>query len=101
MYVLVQHYVSDPATFWSDVRYALAALPAHLTLHQCFPTPDGTHAVCVWEAGSLRDVKAFIETYVGHVSRNLYFQVDNQEGVSTPSELEATVATMSSAAAGG
>jgi hypothetical protein len=88
MYVLVQHYISDPATFWSDVRYALAALPAHLTLHHCHPTPDGTHAVCVWEAGSLRDVKAFIETYVGHVSRNLYFQVDNRDGVTLPSELE-------------
>jgi len=92
MYVLVQHYISDPATFWSDVRYALAALPPHLALHHCFPTPDGTHAVCLWEAGSLRDVKAFIETYVGHVSRNLYFQVDNQEGVATPSELEPAAA---------
>ena len=87
MYVLVQHYISDPATFWSDVRYALAALPPHLSLHHCFPTPDGTHAVCLWEAGSLRDVKAFIETYVGHVSRNLYFQVDNRDGIATPSEL--------------
>ena len=88
MYVLVQHYISDPATFWSDVRYALAALPPHLTLHHCYPTPDGTHAVCLWETGSLRDVKAFIETYVGHVSRNLYFQVDNRDGVTLPSELE-------------
>jgi hypothetical protein len=93
MYVLVQHYISDPATFWSDVRYALAALPPHLSLHHCFPTPDGTHAVCVWEAGSLRDVKAFIETYVGHVSRNLYFEVDNRDGIATPSELEIPAAS--------
>jgi hypothetical protein len=88
MYVLVQHYISDPVTFWSDVRYALTALPPHLALHHVFPTPDGTHAVCLWEAGSLRDVKAFIETYVGPVSRNLYFQVDNRDGIATPSELE-------------
>jgi len=87
MYVLVQHYVSDPATFWSDVRYALRALPPQLRLHHVFPTSDGTHAVCVWEAASLRDVKAFIETYVGHVSRNLYFEVENRDGVATPSEL--------------
>jgi hypothetical protein len=93
MYVLVQHYISDPATFWSDVRYALAALPPHLSLHHCFPTPDGTHAVCLWEAGSLRDVKAFIETYVGHVSRNLYFEVDNRDGIATPSELELPAAS--------
>jgi len=87
MYVLVQHYVSDPHTFWSDVRYALAALPRNLALHHVYPTADGSHAVCVWEAESVRDVKAFIETYVGHVSRNLYFQVENREGIATPGEL--------------
>jgi hypothetical protein len=92
MYVLVQHYVSDPHTFWSDVRYALEALPPHLSLHHVYPTADGNHAVCVWEAESVRDVKAFIETYVGHVSRNLYFQVENREGIGTPGELEEMMA---------
>jgi hypothetical protein len=84
MYVLVQHYVSDPHTFWSDVRYALNALPPNLVLHHVFPTADGSHAVCLWEADSEREVKAFIETYVGHVSRNLYFEVQNREGVGAP-----------------
>ena len=92
MYVLVQHYISDPPTFWSNVQYSLPNLPAYVTLHHCFPTPDGTHAVCLWEAGSLRDVKAFIETYVGHVSRNLYFEVENRDGIATPTELEARAA---------
>ena len=91
MYVLVQHYVSDPQTFWSDVRYALSSLPPPLVLHHVFPTADGSHAVCLWEADSVRDVKAFIETYVGHVSRNLYFQVENRVGIATPSEVESLV----------
>jgi hypothetical protein len=85
MYVMVQHYVSDPKTFWSDVRYSLPALPPYMKLHHCFPTPDGTHAVCVWEAESVRDVRAYLETYVGHVSRNLYFQVENAESIGEPS----------------
>ena len=89
MFVLVQHYISDPRTFWSDVRHALPALPADLVLRHCFPTPDGSHAVCVWEAESVRDVRAFIEAYVGHVSRNLYFEVENREGVGLPSQLDA------------
>ncbi|HEU0053054.1 MAG TPA: hypothetical protein VFQ39_07745 [Longimicrobium sp.] len=88
MYILVQHYISDPRTFWSDVRHALPALPPHMTLHHCFPTPDGTHAVCLWEAEAVRDVRAFLETYVGHVSRNLYFQVENASGIAQPSEVE-------------
>lgn len=91
MYVLVQHYVSDPQTFWSDVRYALTALPPHLVLHHVFPTSDGSHAVCLWEADSVRDVKAFIETYVGHVSRNLYFEVENRDGIGIPSEVRVLV----------
>lgn len=97
MYVLVQHYVSDPQTFWSDVRYALTALPPNLVLHHVYPTADGSHAVCLWEADSVRDVKAFIETYVGHVSRNLYFEVENRDGIGIPSE----VRVLAGAAPGG
>jgi hypothetical protein len=88
MYVLVQHYVKDAQTFWSAVRHAVPMLPPFLTLHHVYPTPDGTHAVCVWEAESVRDVKAFLETYVGHASRNLYFTVENASGVATPSLVE-------------
>ena len=87
MYVMVQHYISDPRTFWSDVQYSLPTLPPYMTLHHCFPTPDGTHAVCLWEAESIRDVKAFLESYIGHVSKNLYFQVENRESVSLPGEV--------------
>lgn len=87
MYVLVQHYISDPGTFWSDVSAALPALPPNLSLHHCYPTPDGSHAVCIWEAEAVRDVRAFIEAYVGHVSRNVYFPVENREGVAAPSDI--------------
>ncbi len=87
MYVLVQHYVSDVQTFWSAVRDAVDTLPPFLTLHHCIPTPDGTHAACVWEAETIRDVKAFLESYVGHASRNLYFPVENAEGIRLPSQV--------------
>lgn len=85
MFVLVEHYVSDPRTFWSAVRHALPQPPPHLKVHHCIPTPDGTHAVCVWEAEGIRDVKAFIESYIGHASRNLYFPVEYAPGIVLPS----------------
>ena len=88
MYVLVHHYVSDTRTFWSAVGHALPELPPYLTLHHCFPTEDGSHAVCVWEAESIGDVRAFLETYVGHASRNLYFAVENAAGISGPSRVD-------------
>jgi hypothetical protein len=88
MYVLVQHYVSDVPTFWSAVRHAIHSLPPYLSLIHCYPTPDGTHAVCVWEAQGTRDVRSFLETYVGHASRNLYFVVENAQGLALPSRAE-------------
>ena len=88
VYVLVQHYVSDVQTFWSAVRHAIHNLPPFVALHHCFPTPDGSHAVCVWEAESIRDVRSFLETYVGHASRNLYYPVENAQGIASPSRVE-------------
>lgn len=87
MYVLVQHYVSDVQTFWSAVRHAVGTLPPNVALHHCLPTPDGTHAACVWEADTVRDVRAFLETYVGHASRNLYFPVESGAGIHLPSQV--------------
>ena len=96
MFVLVEHYVNDPTTFWSAVRHALPNPPPYLRVHHCIPTPDGTHAVCVWEAEGIRDVRAFLETYVGHASRNLYFPVEVAGGIGYPSGamLEDAAATM-------
>jgi hypothetical protein len=88
MFVLVEHYVNDVQTFWSAVRHAVPVQTELIILHHCFPTPDGTHAVCVWEAETIRDVRAFLETYVGHASRNLYFPVENAAGTSLPSQVE-------------
>lgn len=87
MFVLVQHYVTDVHTFWAAVRHAVPTLPPYLRLHHCFPTKDGSHAVCVWEADSIRDVRSFLETYVGHVGRTLYFPVENAGGIAAPSEV--------------
>lgn len=86
MFVLVQHYISDPAVFWADVHASLGALPSNLCLLHCFPSPDGSQAVCVWEAEAVRDVRAFIEAYVGHVSRNVYLPVENGGGIAAPSQ---------------
>jgi hypothetical protein len=43
--------------------------------------------VSVWEAEAVRDVRAFIEAYVGHVSRNVYFPVENITGIVAPSDI--------------
>jgi hypothetical protein len=86
MYVLVQHTISDPAKFWNmaDPR---DNLPPKVKLHHTFPTPDGTRAVCIWEAESVNAVRDYLEPLVGKASRNEYFTVENKEGFVRPSKV--------------
>jgi hypothetical protein len=83
MFILVQHQVTDPTAFWSDAQKGIANTPSHLKLHHTFPAPDGTKAVCVWEAASVDTLKTFLEPAV-RGSRNEYFEVANKEGVALP-----------------
>jgi hypothetical protein len=90
MYIMVQHTVSEPAVFWNsaDPRN----LPSQVKLHHTFPTPDGTRAVCIWEADSVDVLKGFLEPMLGKASRNEYFQVENREGFARPSRVPETAA---------
>lgn len=90
MYVLVQHAISEPATFWN------AADPTTLSpavkLHHTFPTPDGTRAVCIWEADSVDALRDLLEPVIAGFSRNEYFAVENREGFARPSRVPQTSA---------
>jgi len=90
MYVLVQHSISDPAIFWNTADPANN--PPNVKLQHSFPTPDGTRAVCIWEAESVDAVRNFLEPLFGKVSRNEYFTVENKEGYVRPSKVPETAA---------
>ena len=81
MYVVVEHEIDDPAAFWSRAEEALPGLPAGTQLRQSYPNPDGSRCVCIWEANSLEDVRGFVETNVGSLSRNDYYPLDTQKAV--------------------
>lgn len=81
MYVIVNHNVSDPGTFWKVAQAALPNIPPGLKLHHTFPSPEGRKAVCVWEAGSIDEVRNFLEPALGASSRNEYYQAPNKEGI--------------------
>ena len=85
MYILVQHTITNPTAFWTkaDPR----TLSTDVKLHHTFPTPDGTRAVCLWEAESVDAVQNLLEPLFGQASRNEYFAVENREGFATPSRL--------------
>ena len=83
MYILVQHTIAEPGAFWSSTDPAL--LPPQFKLLQTFPTRDGTHAACVWEAASIDALRGLLEPLTGAVSLNEYYEVENREGVALPS----------------
>jgi hypothetical protein len=88
MYILIDHSISDPAAFWGSGEQVMR-MPPGVKLHHTFPTRDGTKAVCVWEADSIDTLRGFIEPIVGRVSQNEYLEVENKEGVATPSGVQA------------
>jgi hypothetical protein len=89
MYVIVQHEVKDPAKFRGKAEEGSLALPPHLKLHHCFPTADGSRAVCVWEADSVRSVEQFFaDNELNQMSSNTFFSVENKEGVALPSSMQ-------------
>jgi hypothetical protein len=88
VYILVQHTISDPATAWNRAQAALPALPPHLKLHHSIPTPDGSTAICVWEAESITTLKTYLDPMLGPAAANTYFEVVNKEGVALPTALQ-------------
>ena len=88
MYIVVQHTISDPPTFWNAADST--GLPPKAKLHHTFPTPDGTRATCVWEAESVETLRNLLEPVVGRASRNEYYAVENREGFAFPSRVPRT-----------
>lgn len=84
MYVIVQHTISDPTNFLRQAEEANTKIPRNLTLHHVFSAPDGTKAVCVWEADSIAAVQNFLEPALGKFGRNEYYEAPNKEGVVLP-----------------
>src|SRR5687768_15856886 len=84
MYVVVQHKISDPATFWSMAKETLSSMPEGLQLHQSLPNADGSQCVCLWSADSVESVQDFIESGVGHISSNDYYAVETQNALGLP-----------------
>lgn len=88
MYILVQHTITDPSTAWNRAQQSIQSLPPRLKLHHSMPTPDGTHAVCIWEAESIPALREYLDPALGPSAKNEYFEVVNKEGVAMPTAVQ-------------
>jgi hypothetical protein len=84
MYIIAEHEISNPKSFWEIAKRETTNLPSNLKVHQILPNGEGTKAVCLWEAAKVNEVKNFVEKAVGHVSRNTYFSVEAGNAVGLP-----------------
>jgi hypothetical protein len=91
MYIIAEHEITNPKTFWEKAQSVLASLPSNVKVHQTLPNSEGTKAVCLWEAGTLDQVKAIVEGAVGNVSRNTYFAVQADKAMGLPTNVRAGV----------
>ena len=89
MYIVIEHEISNPKTFWEIAKSA--ALPSNLKLHQTLPNQEGTKAVCLWEAKGVDEVKVFVENALGKVSRNTYFAVEANNAMGLPTAINSGV----------
>jgi hypothetical protein len=90
VHVIAVHDITDPERFGAAAGPAIEQIPASMTLHSMFPSEDGSRAVCVWEAGSIGDVRSYVESVIGEFSRNEFFPVADAQAIGLP---QATVTT--------
>lgn len=89
MYVVVEHEISNPQSFWQAAEARMADIPAGVKLHQALPSHGGEKAVCLWEADSEEQVRSFVEETVGNVSHNTYFAVSADDAIGLPATARA------------
>jgi len=75
MFVVIQHEVRDPATFWSIVSEEMDHLPDGIALLQSLPNEFGTTEFSLWKTEQMETLQAFVERKLGLVSQACFFPV--------------------------
>ncbi len=94
MFIVVHHRISDPEVFRALGEHPQSARPKHWRLHHLLPDPSGTRCICLWEADSVEALREYIDSSLGVVSANDYFEVDQEAalGIARPVTLASIIA---------
>ena len=86
MLVIAHHFIQNPDVFWSTVKQSVASssIPTSLKVHSVFPSTDMKTSTCVWEAASAREVQDYLDTTLGHVAKNVCYEVKEEMAVGLP-----------------
>lgn len=84
MFVMIQHEVADPATFWAIVSEEMEHLPAGLTLLQSLPSRFGTTEFSLWQTDEMETLQHFVEGKLSLVSHNWFFPIHDANAFRLP-----------------
>ena len=81
MYVIVQHDIKDrEAAFARGERLIKQdGAPAGVRGLQFYPSTDGSAITCLWEADSVEDIQAYVDSTLGDASVNRCYEVNGDE----------------------
>jgi hypothetical protein len=81
MYVVAQHTFKDPQTAFSRGERLIKneGVPTGVRGLQFYPAVDGSGATCLWEAESVADVQAYVDSTLGDSSDNVCYEVDAEQ----------------------
>ncbi|HVK96698.1 MAG TPA: hypothetical protein VM368_02720 [Flavisolibacter sp.] len=88
MIIIAHHHITDADAFWSAAREVTSSLPSHLKLHSVLPSADFKLGTCVWEAARVEDVQDFLDQNVGHASRNVCYEVNENAAMGLPQSVK-------------
>jgi hypothetical protein len=80
MHVIAIHSISDPDRFWAGNL----DIPEGTSLQTVCPNPDGTKAICIWEADSVDAVRQLVDGAAGEFSNNEFFEVNETNAQGLP-----------------
>jgi DNA polymerase/3'-5' exonuclease PolX len=88
MHIAINHQINDPMKWDRSVKNIMSMieqhrLPSGVKPLQYLPSADGRNAVCLWEAGSLKDLQEFTERETSG-ARNEYFEVKEEAAIGLP-----------------
>jgi hypothetical protein len=89
MFVVAKHQIKDAGAFFSVARLAAEEAPSGVYGRQFCPSRDGSEAVCLWEADSLDAVREYLDSLVGEVAENAYFDLDTGRAIGIPDPITA------------
>jgi len=88
MFIVANHNIQDPDSFWAIVKERGGEIPSQLKLHAVYPANNMLRAVCLWEAENPEAVNQFLRQTFGDLSKDELFEVNATVAVGIPKATE-------------